>query len=238
MKRQWTVLAVVTVLIGVTAGFGGLSLVLLLHMVQHLAYGYGAGAVYRDQSFLDGVETASAIRRVLALSTCGVFAGFGWWMIRRFGSSFVSISDVVNKSKRMPELTTIVNDLQQTVTVGLGSPLGREVAPREIGALCASFLSRRARLSAEESRIMVACGAGAGLAAVYNAPLGGALLALEVLLGTFQLPAAIAAVSTSAIAAYVTRVGLGDQTPYVFPKLVSNQSLIAWSIIVGPVLGF
>jgi len=139
----------------------------------------------------------------------------------------------------MPELTTAAHDLLQVVTVwprvySLGSPLGREVAPREIGALCASFLSRRARMSAEESRIMIACGAGAGLAAVYNVPLGGSLFALEVVLGTVRLPAVIAAVSTSAIAAYVAQVGLGTQTPYVLQHLAANQSLIAWSIIAGP----
>jgi len=55
MRRRWPVLAVVTVLTGVTAGFGGMLLVLLLHLVQHFTYGYSLGAVYRDESFPEAV---------------------------------------------------------------------------------------------------------------------------------------------------------------------------------------
>jgi H+/Cl- antiporter ClcA len=137
----------------------------------------------------------------------------------------------------LPTLTTVAHDLLQIVTVGLGSSLGRETAPREIGALFASFFCRRARVTAEESRIMIACGAGAGLAAVYNVPLSGAIFALEVLLGSFRLSAVIPAVATSAIAAYGAWIGLGDETPYVLPHLSVNGSLITWSIVMGPLFG-
>jgi H+/Cl- antiporter ClcA len=137
----------------------------------------------------------------------------------------------------MPVLTTTAHDLLQIVTVGLGSPLGREAAPRQIGALLASFLSRRAGITAEASRIMIACGAGAGLAAVYNVPLGGTFFALEVLLGTFSLSAFIPAVTTSAIAAYVAWIGLGDETVYTVPHLSISRSLVAWSIVAGPLFG-
>jgi len=84
---------------------------------------------------------------------------------------------------------------------------------------------------------MIACGAGAGLAAVYNVPLGGALFALEVLLGTLRVSAVIPAIATSAIAAYVAWIGLGDETPYVIPHLSITRSLIAWAIVAGPFLG-
>ncbi len=95
----------------------------------------------------------------------------------------------------MPILTTAVHAVLQILTVALGSPLGREVAPREIGAIFAGWLAHRAGLSVREQQVMVACGAGAGLAAVYNVPLGGALFVLEVLLGTFSLDVVIPAVA-------------------------------------------
>jgi H+/Cl- antiporter ClcA len=237
LTSPWPVLTAVTVLTGVAAGLSGMLLALLLHAVQHVAYDYGRGTIHSDESFLQGVVGSSPLRRFLVLSVCGVVAGVGWWTIRRFGSPLVSISDAVNKAKRMPAFTTAMHDLLQIVTVGLGSPLGREVAPREMGALAASFLSRRARITAEESRIMIACGAGAGLAAVYNVPLGGALFALEVLLRTFRLSAVIPALTTSAIAAYVAWIGLGDQTVYTLPPLSATRSLIVWSIVAGPFFG-
>jgi H+/Cl- antiporter ClcA len=138
----------------------------------------------------------------------------------------------------MPFLATVAHDLLQIVTAALGSPLGREVAPRELGAVLATWLSSRAALTPENSRIMIASGAGAGLAAVYNVPLAGALFVLEVLLGTFSLSALIPAITTSAIAALVAWIGLGDQTQYSLPPLAISPSLVVWSIITGPLFGF
>ncbi len=53
-------------------------------------------------------------------------------------------------------------------TVALGSPLGREVAPREVGALVGAWLSRKAGLPDATHRLMIACGAGAGLALYWR----------------------------------------------------------------------
>lgn len=86
----------------------------------------------------------------------------------------------------MPAGTTTIHALLQIVTVALGSPLGREVAPREMGALGAGMVARKLGLLADETRTLVACGAGAGLAAVYNVPLAGALFSLEVMLLSFS----------------------------------------------------
>jgi H+/Cl- antiporter ClcA len=171
------------------------------------------------------------------LSVCGLVAGIGWWVVRKFGHPLVSIRTAVNQAKRMPTLTTVAHDLLQIITVGLGSPLGREVAPREFGSLLASFISRLARITPEESRIMIACGAGAGLAAVYNVPLCGALFTLEVLLESFSLSSVIPAVATSAIASYIAWIGLGDETPYLLPRLAVTGSLVVWSVVSGPLFG-
>jgi H+/Cl- antiporter ClcA len=165
-------------------------------------------------------------------------AGFGWWAIYRFGKPLVSIAKATKENgPAMPFVTTVVNVTLQIVTVALGSPLGREVAPRELGAVLAGWISNRARLTTEDRRILVACGAGAGLAAVYNVPLGGTLFTLEVLLGTFALPALIPALITSVIAAVMARIGLGDAPLYTLPAVSVSSSLIGWSIVAGPLFG-
>jgi H+/Cl- antiporter ClcA len=175
---------------------------------------------------------------LLVLCVCGVVAGVGWSTLYRFGSPLVSISKAVEKNgPKMPFLSTIAHDLLQIVTVALGSPLGREVAPRELGAVFATWLSTRAGLSAENRRIMIACGAGAGLAAVYNVPFAGALFTLEVLLGTLALSALIPALVTSVIATLVAWIGLGNIPAYSLPPLSISPSLVVWSILAGPVFG-
>lgn len=131
----------------------------------------------------------------------------------------------------------MAHDLLRIVTVALGSPLGREVAPRALGAVLATWLANRVALTPEVRRILIACGAGAGLAAVYNVPLGGTLFILEVLLGTFRLSALIPALTICVIAALVAWIGLGNATPYTLPPLSISPSLVAWSMVTGPVFG-
>jgi H+/Cl- antiporter ClcA len=238
--RRSPIFAVVIILTGVTAGLGGMGLALLLHLVQHIAYGYSVGAVMGPESFLQGVIAASPNRRVAALTVCGLVAGFGWWALRRFGRPLVSVKAAVggdSPGKRMPFLATIAHVLLQIVTVGLGSPLGREVAPRELGALAATWLSSSARLTPEETRVAIACGAGAGLAAVYNVPLGGAIFVLEVLLGAVTPRLVIAALTASVIGSTIAWIGLGDVSQYKTASLEISPSLVAWSVVAGPIFG-
>ncbi|MDR3515142.1 MAG: chloride channel protein [Azospirillaceae bacterium] len=234
------VFVVATIMVGIGAGLGGMTLALVLHLIQHLAYGYSLDAVISPESFLQGVSAATPVRRVAVLALCGAIAGFGWFLVYRFGRPLVSIRRAVDAQTDhgMPVLSTTVHALLQIVTVALGSPLGREVAPREIAATFAGWLSSRLGLSAEDGRILVACGAGAGLAAVYNVPLAGALFTLEVLLTSFRLPALIPAVATSVIAAMVAWIGLGDEAQYEFQHFALSSSLVAWSIVAGPFFGF
>ncbi|MDB6143953.1 MAG: Chloride channel protein [Pseudomonas sp.] len=231
-------LGIVTILTGVGAGIGGMLLALLLHGIQHLAYGYSQDTLLSHESFLLGVTAASGQRRVLVMALCGVVAGVGWWLLYRYGRPLISIKKAVSAdAPLMPPGSTLAHALLQIITVGLGSPLGREVAPREIGALIGGWLSVRARLAPETQRLIVACGAGAGLAAVYNVPLGGAVFVLEVLIGSFSWPAAIMALTTSAIGAAIAWIGLGAESQYVVPHFDLSPNLIGWSLISGPLFG-
>ena len=232
-------LMAVTACVGIVAGVGGMLLGLLLHVIQHGAYGYSIHRLLSTQSFLQGVSASTPERRVAVLFICGLVGGLGWWAMYRFAKPAVGVSKALQSTDpRMPIITTMVNALLQIVTVGLGSPLGREGAPREIGAMFAGWLSHRIGLTPQESRVMVACGAGAGLAAVYNVPLSGTLFTLEVLLGTFATSAAIPALLTSVIAATVAWIGLGNHAQYSVPVFELSDSLMAWSIVIGPLFGF
>lgn len=128
--HRWAAL----LLTGVLAGLAGMLLAMLLHEIQHLAYGYSQHQILSARSFLEGVSDAGAARRFLVLIAAGLVAGGGWWLLGRYGKKRVSISAAVARPDNpMPPKTTLVHILLQIVTVAMGSPLGREVAPREAG---------------------------------------------------------------------------------------------------------
>jgi H+/Cl- antiporter ClcA len=227
-----------TLLLGVVAGLGGMALALLLHWIQHLAFGYSLDQVISHETFLQGVSAASPLRRIGALAVCGLVAGGGRWALYRYGRPLVSIKKAVGlDDPSMPVLATLVHALLQIVTVALGSPLGREVAPREVGAAFAGWLTRGSILSPQQRRVLVACGAGAGLAAVYNVPLAGALFSMEVLLGSFEWSIAIPAIFSSTLAAVVAWIGLGNEHQYTVPHWAVTPSLVVWAVLCGPVFG-
>ncbi len=236
-KTSIFTLFLITIAVGVGSGLLGMSLALLLHYIQHIAYGYSPHHIISDESFLEGVSASSSERRIAILALCGLIAGFGWAAIYHFGKPLVSIAETLKSNKTMPIVTTTLHALLQIITIALGSPLGREVAPREICAVFASWLSSKAGLNTRETKILLACGAGAGLAAVYNVPFGSAVFVLEVLLCTFSWSIAIPALTTSAIAVVVSWWGLGNEPLYHVPNLTLNYSLIIWSIISGPIFG-
>lgn len=223
-------LVVVTLLVGVGSGVAGIAVTLLLRVAQHLAFGYS------DGTFLEGVLGAEPWRRVVALAAAGVIGGFGWWALRRWGRAVVPVADVVDGA-RMPGLPSLLHAALQIAIVGLGASIGRELAPRELGALFGSWLSDRAGLRPRDRRVLVAAGAGAGLAAVYNVPLGGAIFTLEVLLLDLSITAVIVALATSAIATLVARIVVPNEPLYALPSLPVTPSLVVWACLAGPVLG-
>jgi len=236
--NRYSKLTVVTVLVGVVSGFSGLCLALLLRTVQHLAYDVVIGPRDDEPGFLTMVSAVSPTHRLVTMLLCGVIAGVGWWLVYRFGRPLIGIRQAVNDVDHpMPAVSTFGHTLLQIITVGMGSPLGREVAPRELGSLGATYLARAFKLAKEERRIMIACGAGAGLAAVYNVPLAGALFTLEVLLGSFSLDGGVPAMATSVIATVVARIVLGDRSQYEVPSMHMTSALVLFSIALGPLFG-
>jgi len=218
------------VLIGLGAGVGGAALMELLRVVQHLAWSYHSG------DFLEGVKRVSASRRVVVLAIGGVLAGAGALAFAGRGAGEVSEA-IWLKGGRVPLLASLARAVQSIVIVALGASLGREAAPQQTGAALASALGERARLPEWQRRLLVACGAGAGMAAVYNVPLGGALFALEVLLGTLTLPLVLPALATSLIATAVSWIALPMSPTYEIASYQVHASQIVWALLVGPIAG-
>ena len=137
----------------------------------------------------------------------------------------------------MPALRTLVSAVLSVLIVGLGVSLGREGAPKQAGAVFANFFCDEARLSDEQRRLLVACGAGAGMGAAYGVPLGGALFALEVMRGRLALRYVLPALFASMIATGVSWFALPDAPTYVIPAFANSAAIVLWALVVGPIAG-
>jgi H+/Cl- antiporter ClcA len=229
--RMWALICVT----GVGAGLAGGLLMLLLRLVQHLAWPYSPG-----DDFLDAVRAAPGWQRFTVVLGAGALtAGVPWLLRKSLGGGHGG--DLAEKiwfgSGNLEPFRTSVRALLSIVIVGMGASLGREAAPKQAGALIASLLGGWARLPQSQRRLLAACGAGAGIAAVYNVPVGGGLFALEVLLGSLSLSLVPAALATSLIAVAVSWLLLPDAPTYEIPHWTVNPSLTLFAIVAGPIAG-
>lgn len=223
-------LAVATLLTGVIAGLVGLACIHLLHWIQALAWDMHGGTL------LEAASAVSPTRRVLVLTLGGVIGALSWFLLFRRNKAITSVSAAVDGTP-MPPLRATWHALTQVLVVGLGASVGREVAPREMAAAFSAAAADRLGLSAEDRRIIVACGAGAGLAAVYSIPLSGAVYTLEILLVSRSGRAVAPAFLTSGIAVLIS-TGFTRPAPfYTVPTLTPSLSLTVFGALVGPLLG-
>jgi CIC family chloride channel protein len=138
---------------------------------------------------------------------------------------------------RLPVLRTLASATLSVIVVGMGAALGREGAPKQAGAVIANLMCDRTRLPDRERRLLVACGAGAGMAAAYGVPLGGALFAVEVLRGALALRFVLPALITSLIATAVAWASLPDAPTYIIPIYPGSVSSAVWALLAGPIVG-
>jgi len=222
---------VVVVLIGTGAGVGAVLLTKLLQWVQQL--------MWHGTNLLDAAERASPWRHLGILLGAGALTGAGQIVLRRLTSgNGIDITEAISRyAGRLPALRTLGSAVLSILVVGMGASLGREGAPKQVGAVLASTLSDRAGLSNEQRRLLVACGAGAGMAAAYGVPLGGALFALEVLRGVLALRLILPALLACAIAAGVSWLALPNAPTYLIPAYPASATVVCWAVVAGPIAG-
>jgi CIC family chloride channel protein len=223
---------IAVMLTGVGTGVSAGALYLLLNWVQHLAWPGGG-------SLLDAASHASLARHLMILVGAGLLTGFGQLVLSGLSSgNGIDINAAIWFSAgRLPALRTLGSALLSIVLVGMGVSLGREGAPKQAGAVFGNWLSDAAKLSDEQRRLLVACGAGAGMAAAYGVPLGGALFSLEVLRGLLALRLVLPALLASTIATLVAWSVVPNEPLYVFPAYAMSVSVVIWSLFLGPIAG-
>ncbi|CAN5291436.1 chloride channel protein [soil metagenome] len=200
---------------------------LVLHWVEHLTFHYSFG------SLLDGVTDSSPVRRVVGPMVGGALAGLGWWLLRR-KTAVPDLAKTIKAHKPIPRTALTIDAGLQVMLVGSGASLGREGAPRQLSATFGDLGTSRWSLTAADREILLACAAGAGLGAVYGVPLGGALFASRILLGSWHPRVVGTALLTSSLAVAVASPVTHDAPPLVWPDPELSYLLALAALLLAP----
>lgn len=221
------------ILTGVGAGLSAALLYLVFKTVQQWAW---PGS---NVSLLQAAAATAPWRHVLVLLGAGLLTGLGQIALSGLSSgNGIDINAAIWFSGgRLPTLRTLGSAFLSIILVGMGISLGREGGPKQAGAVFGNLLSDRAQLSDEQRRLLVACGAGAGMSAAYGVPLGGALFALEVLRGVLALRLVLPALAASVSAVMVSWLVIPDVPLYVVPPYQYSGAILVWAVLLGPIAG-
>jgi H+/Cl- antiporter ClcA len=186
-------------------------------------------------NILAAAQQVTALRCVLVLLAAGVVTGVGQVILKRLssGNGIDTTAAIWFHAGRLPIWRTLGSAVLSVVVVGMGVSLGREGAPKQVGTVFANLFSEVTRLSNEQRRLLVACGAGAGMAAAYGVPLGGALFALEVMRGVLALRYILPALGCSIVATAVAWTILPDAPTYSLPAYSSRVSALLPALVCG-----
>ncbi|MCK5274476.1 MAG: chloride channel protein, partial [Alphaproteobacteria bacterium] len=111
-----------------------------------------------------------------------------------------------------------VKALASAISIGSGGSVGREGPIVQIGSALGSAIGQLLRVPASQLRTIVGCGAAAGVAATFNAPIAGAFFALEVVVGHYSMTAFTAIVISSVTGTIVSRIWFGDFPAFIVPE--------------------
>ncbi len=143
------------------------------------------------------------------------------------------IEALVNREGTIRHRTAFLKALFTALSIGCGASVGREGPVVHIGASVGSSIAQLIRLPAEWKRVFLACGAAAGIAATFNAPMAGMLFAAEIILVDFQVSylshIAISAVTATVISHHF----LGSLPTFQVPafELVSYSELVLYALL-------
>ena len=221
--------------VGVLVGFISIASARLITWIQNGLWDVGP-------DLLESIQDEPPLERILIPVAGGLVVGLIGWIFKvrtRGGGINTIIQGVALRGGFIPLRTAAPRDAAAIVTISTGGSLGREGAMALLASAMGSHLGRRLKLTTQQTRILVCAAAAGALATVYNAPIGGALFALEILIGNFALDVLGPVVVVTVISTLVARSFMGELPRFEIPhyELVSAWELGPY-LVLGVVTGF
>jgi chloride channel protein, CIC family len=231
---ETTIMVVVAALVGLIGGFGAILFRWLVDLFQGLVIGHGEHTVAL-------VEPLPIWMKILLPVVGGLIVGplvhFGAREAKGHGVPEVMGAMIFKKGVIRP-VVAAVKIVASALTIAFGGSVGREGPIVQIGAAMGSTLGQWLRFSPQRLRTLIGCGAAAGIAATFNAPIAGVFFALEILMRDFAVRTFSPIIVASVVATAVSREFLGDTPAFPVPGFeIHHASELPFYILLGLLVG-
>ncbi|GAB4373165.1 MAG: hypothetical protein Kow0042_16910 [Calditrichia bacterium] len=220
---------IAAVLIGILGAFGAIGFRFLIKLSHRLFFG-------TFEYSLSVVEAFTWWHKLILPVLGGLLVGpIVYFLAREVrGSGVPEVMEAVARHGGIIRLRVLITKaIAAALTIGSGGSAGREGPIIHIGSAIGSAFGQFSGISPKRLRTFVACGAAAGIAATFNAPIAGALFAVEIILGDFAVAHFSPIVISSVVATVLSRHYIGDFPAFEVPQydLVSPFEFLPYSIL-------
>jgi CIC family chloride channel protein len=236
-----TSIVIISTFIGILGGFGAIGFRMLIGGLQNLAIQKSG------TNILERLAELHWFHLLFLPAIGGLVVGLLVYFFAREakGHGVPEVMEAVAlRGGRIRPRVIGVKALASAVCISTGGSIGREGPIVQIGSAIGSMVGQRLRMSQEKMRVLVGCGAAAGIAATFNAPVAGVLFAIEIILGSYAITTLTPLILSSVIATVICHafpaITGGNVRAFSIPFKYSLVS--AWEIpfffILGAVAAF
>lgn len=226
------------VLVGVVAGFGAIAFRYLIAFFHNLFF-------FGTLSFDYNGELPFVSRwGLLVIFVPAVGIALAQWITAKWAPEAKGhgvpevIAAVMVKRGVIRPVVALIKSFVSAITIGTGGSVGCSGPIVQIGASFGSTLGQVLKLSPRETIILVGAGAAGGIGATFNAPIGGIMFALELILPEYSIMTIMPLVVSSTIATRISTLILGNHPAFVLPEyLLVSSSEILFYIVLGFLAG-
>ncbi|QSO46599.1 chloride channel protein [Alicyclobacillus mengziensis] len=217
--------------VGIVAGFGAVGFRKLIRLFEYVFFGH----VIHVFSFMGkaSVLFLPAIGLIIVAYIVKI------WAPEAKGHGVPEVMEAIAEKKSIirPRVV-VIKAVASALTIGTGGSVGREGPIVQIGSAFGSVLGQFMGLPERYLRLLVACGAGGGIAATFNAPMGGMMFGIEVILASFSLQNFAAVMVSSVVSSLIGREFFGNHASLSMPLYnIGPLSFIWIYVILGIVTG-
>jgi len=228
-ETEQVYMVLVSVVIGLAGGFCAVGFRLLIQFLNEVAWREG-------QYTLDYIYSLPFWWKIMTPAVGGLIVGFITYKFAREakGHGVPEVMEAVAlRGGRIRPRVVIAKMFASGISIASGGSVGREGPIVQIGSALGSSVGQFLKIDQQRLRTLVGCGAAAGIAGTFNAPVAGALFAVEIILGDFGVAQFSPIVISSVAATVVSHRYLGDFPAFEVPSysLVHANELFAYAAL-------
>ncbi len=231
---EYTFMVIIAIIIGILTGYGAIAFKALIEFISNTSY-------QGDLNLLENIRNSEWYIKILVPALGGAIVGpLIYFFAREAKGHGVPevMQAVMLKGGVIRARVAIVKILASSITIGSGGSVGREGPIVQIGSTIGSIVGQFYRASNQRVKTMVGCGAAAGIAATFNAPIAGAFFAVELILKDFGFAQISPIMISSVMATVISHQYEGNFAAFQVPEYQLNSPYeLVFYFILGIMCG-